>query len=46
MGAIIEAIKLSYLRKGFDISTHIKSKLNWYNGDLAAQAEFSNNYSP
>ena len=36
MGGVIEAIKLSYLRKGVDISTQIKSKLNWYKADLVA----------
>ena len=36
MGAVIEALKLSYLRKGIDISTQIKLKLNWYKADLAA----------
>ena len=46
MGGVIEAIKLSYLRKGVDISTQIKLKLNWYNTDLAAQAEFANDFSP
>ena len=36
MGGVIDAIKLYYLKKGIDVSTQIKQKLNWYNADLAA----------
>ncbi len=36
MGATIEAIKLSYLREGIDISNKIKINLNWFKVDLVA----------
>ena len=46
MGGVIDAIKLSYLYKGVDVSNQIRQSINWYNMDLVAQAEFANEFSP
>jgi hypothetical protein len=46
LGGVLDAIKLKNLQKGIDVSNELKSKINWFNIDLAAQADFAIDFPP